>query len=90
MNFDLSWGFIHLFLQETCPYEEISRTPPYFHGKKPWEKPLNRWPQKNNPLRYKIGTSWGFYQTSKFEIEWEYIYSGDVAHDHLVKSGGWF
>lgn len=19
-----------------------------------------------------------------------YIYSGDVAHDHLVKSGGWF
>ena len=37
-----------------------------------------------------MGTSWGFYHTSKFEIQWEYIYSVDVAHDHLVKSGGWF
>jgi hypothetical protein len=59
MNFDISWGFIHLFLQETCPYEEISRTPPYFHGKKPWEKPLKRWPQKKQSIEISNGDFMG-------------------------------
>ena len=40
--------------------------------------------KKNNPLRYKMETSWGFYQTSKFEIEWEYIYIYIIKYIYIV------